>query len=100
MNPEYVQAERKAALWLGWFHWSKQAEKWRAVADDRTRATSDRQDALRHLEKAWWAMRLCRARKRWWRGDEEDPDAPPPKEATLNEARAHENFVLEQEELK
>jgi hypothetical protein len=98
MSPAYVERERKCALWLGWDFWHKEAERWRSVADNRARSLEDRQHAIRRMEKAWWAMRLCKAKRRWCRADFEDQT--PPSAATLREARAAEKFSLEAEELK
>lgn len=98
MTRAYVEQERKAALWLGHHFWNREAEKWRAVADDKTRDVQDRQAAIKRMEKAWWAMRLCKAKGRWCRADSEEQTPPP--SAPLQKARAPENFVLESEVLK
>jgi hypothetical protein len=98
MNAAYKEQEHRAALWLGWHYWNKEAQRWRVVAENRRRHLLERHDAKRRIEKAWWAMRLCKAKKRWCRADFDDQ--PAPSAATLKEARALENFSLEQEELK
>lgn len=64
-----VEAEHKAALGLGYYYWHREGEKWRAVADDKARATGDRQDAIKRMESAWAFMRACREASCWFQGD-------------------------------
>ncbi|RBP46385.1 hypothetical protein DES53_102776 [Roseimicrobium gellanilyticum] len=101
---EWHTRERRCTLWLGYYHWYRDAEKWRAIAEDPQRPPQTRLDAKKSMERDWARMRLCKAAGRYWRGDSEDastwPESVSGPVCSVTSAPVPGKFGLLQEELK
>jgi hypothetical protein len=59
LNESFADEEKRAAIELGWTHWSREYSRHRLTAQDRSKDTEVRAQALRYMNKAMQACMLC-----------------------------------------